>query len=199
MVEDWNRYPFQKDETVLFDTNVWMKIFPRIANPQGKNTYADLLAKTLKVGTKVALDVLVLSEFVNAFSRREYKRYQEKCARGNLPVEGYKEFRNSAGYRSVAKDLSIAVKDLLQTPNLIKVDYNFSQINISQIASWLVSQDMDWNDRMIVETCKRNSWVLVTDDGDYLGAGIKVLTGNVTFLTKAHKYVPPIHLTIRGK
>lgn len=41
--------------------------------------------------------------------------------------------------------------------------------------------------------------MLVTDDGDYLGAGIKVLTGNVTFLTKAHKYVPPIHLTIRGK
>ena len=196
MIMDWSKYPFKKDEVVLFDTNVWMKLFPRVSNPKHTNQYADLLSITIATKTRIALDVLVLAEFVNAFCRKEYRRYQELCKSDGKHADDYKQFRKGDLFNVVARDLSVIVKQILNLPNLLTVDHNFSKINIKSLASLLVSRDMDWNDRMLVEACKCNSWSLVSDDGDYLNAGITVLTGNQTLLLNARKYKPPIILKV---
>ncbi len=51
-------------------------------------------------------------------------------------------------------------------------------MNVPQMLSDFETGGADFNDALILETCRRNNLTLVTNDGDFSEGGISVLTAH---------------------
>ncbi|MBO1346630.1 MAG: hypothetical protein EBE86_004195 [Hormoscilla sp. GUM202] len=69
-----NDYQFRATDAVLFDANVWLYIYGVQGDryPNTRATYILALRRIRSVQGRIFLDVLVLSEFINAYSRFFY-------------------------------------------------------------------------------------------------------------------------------
>ena len=57
-------------------------------------------------------------------------------------------------------------------------DYPFAKINVNGVLADFEAGSFDFNDGLLVETCRHNGWKLVTHDADFTSGGIEVLTKN---------------------
>ena len=70
IIYDINFYDFQKNDSLLIDANIWLYIYcPQAQRRNISQNYSNALAKILKAECNVLLDVLILSEFINRYSR----------------------------------------------------------------------------------------------------------------------------------
>jgi len=164
-------YTFTKEESLLLDANIWLYLFPA---PSDKSTYASAnysaaLKSMIQTGTQLVLDALILSEYLNAYCRIEYK--------ANAP-QGmtFKQFRNSANFLKVgttATGYSKKILSLCQRHNNV-----FVSADIKQVLGDFEIGIYDFNDGLLADSCRQNGWKLVTHDGDFTEGGIDVLTTN---------------------
>ena len=61
-------------------------------------------------------------------------------------------------------------------------DHPFATVNIKQVLADFTVGVTDFNDGLLAETCRRNGWKLITNDGDFSTGGIEVLTANSRLL-----------------
>ena len=66
-----DQYTFSDTDEVLLDANIWLFVYgPQYsATDQRTAVYSDALKRMLSAKTRIFVDVLVLSEFVNSFAR----------------------------------------------------------------------------------------------------------------------------------
>ena len=99
-------YDFTQTDALLIDANIWLYIYcPQAQRDDISPNYSNALAKILKAKCSVFLDVLILSEFINRYSRLR-KRPSDPRA--------FKSYRQSAAFRSVAKEIANAVRRILK-------------------------------------------------------------------------------------
>lgn len=173
---DASSHPFSDKDEILVDANIWIYLCSPGGIPGSwqVKTYSSIMARILKAGSKLFLDVLVLSEYINRYSRIAMNHLQ--------PAQtNFKAFRNSPDYPPVASAIEAEVKQLLMvcTP----VNHAFDEWNLNDLMTDFGANSVDCNDQLITENCKKNGFSLLTNDGDFTEGGIPVLTANNKLLT----------------
>lgn len=174
---DLSAYSFSCGETFLLDANVWLYLYPPPSNSQNRFAaqYSAGLKSLQSAGAKLVMDAMVLSEYLNAYCRIEWKAmYQTQ-------YPDFKPFRKSTDFKVVGKSAASFGRSILKLCTCH--DHPFSSANITQMLNDFAVGTTDFNDGLLAETCRHNDWKLVTNDGDFTSGGIEVLTKNRKLLT----------------
>lgn len=173
---DLSAYAFSRDELILFDANVWLYLNPA---PSGKRTpfiahqsyqYGNGLKAMLSAGVQLVMDVMVLSEYLNAYCRIEWRALY----RSRYPQ--FKAFRQSVDFPAVGRGAAVYARAMLR--QVTRHDHPFATLNVPRVLADFETGSNDFNDGLLSEVCRRNDWKLVTNDGDFTFGGIEVLTAN---------------------
>lgn len=171
-----SNYNFVKGETLLIDTNIWLYLFPAPSDSKSSFTrqYSAAFKTILDTKVTIAINSLILSEYLNRYCRIEWEALHKK----NHPR--FKDFRKSTDYASVGQQAASFAARILKF--CAKKDDDFTAANVAQILSDFESGIVDFNDGLIADSCFRYGWKLVTNDGDFIDGGIDVLTTNPILL-----------------
>jgi predicted nucleic acid-binding protein len=167
-------YDFKSSDELLLDANVWLFIYgPQKPGNTRVATYSQALAKILAAQCRIYIDVLIVSEFINAYARLKWKLVAPHINR-------FKAFRKSPDFKPVAQDIAADVRRVLNYCS--RIENGFEALDIDGLIDEYAAGDADFNDQVIAALCKRKGLKLVTDDGDFSGHGITVMTANKRLL-----------------
>ncbi len=172
-IERASTHRFEEHEELFIDTNVWIFDSGASDNTRKRDIYSKVLNSIRNARCKVYVDNLVVSEFVNLYSRLEARR---------LGVSGndFKPFRDSKAFFPIAEEVSEKAKKILEVAELI--ESGLGTQDMVSILDDYAKGGSDFNDQSFVETCKRKKFKFLTDDGDFANAGIPILTENPRLL-----------------
>ncbi|MDD9817954.1 MAG: PIN domain-containing protein [Gammaproteobacteria bacterium] len=167
-----SNYDFKSADRLFFDTNIWLSLYG-LRKPHDPRAiiYSRIFKEILNAGSRIYIDVLIVSEFMNAYARNKHK----SNSKGK-----FKEYRQSRAFEKIAKEIADAARRILKHCEFITSNLNTSKINV--LIDEYAEGKSDFNDQVITEICKRKRLKLITDDGDFLGKGIQVLTANKKML-----------------
>jgi predicted nucleic acid-binding protein len=177
-VQDITSCAFSDSDRLLLDANVWM--FVHGPNKPGDNrvaVYSRALAKILAARSAIHIDVLVLSEFINRYARLRHNILRSSAG---APAD-FKQFRNSADFKPVAQDIAGAVRRVLK--DCTRTGSGFASVDIASLMDEYEKGESDFNDQMLTELCKSRGLTFVTDDGDFKGLGLSLITANKKLLS----------------
>jgi len=120
-------------------------------------------------GCTVYIDVLIISEFINAYARWEHKQSASASDR-------FKDFRNSPAFVTIAKDIAVNAKRIIKQCQ--RCDSTFARIDVDALLTEFEKGDSDFNDQMFHRICKHEQLILVTDDRDFKPPDLTILTAN---------------------
>ncbi len=179
---DAGKYPFQKDEPILFDANVWIYIQPPSAQPTPwyAKTYSSVLKQILTAGAQPVIEALVLSEYLNRYWRVEWKTWLRLNPAIAFQFTDDKAFRLSPHFQPIG---AAAVADAQQILKFCGVaDTPMQLCNLTEMFAEFGAGTLDFNDGILVETCKLRGWKMLTHDRDMQVGGVDVLTTNPKLL-----------------
>jgi predicted nucleic acid-binding protein len=163
-------YKFSASDELLLDTNIWIFVYgPQKPGNAKAAAYSQALAKILAARSQIYIDVLIVSEFINTYARLKWKIVAPH-------ITDFKAFRRSQDFKPVAQDIAADVKQLLK--HCARVENGFESLAIDALIDEYAAGDSDFNDQILTALCKRKRLKLVTDDGDFRGQGIPVVTAN---------------------
>ena len=173
---DLAAYSFSCGETLLLDANVWLYLYPPPSTSKRKLAaqYSAGLKSMRSAGAALKMDAMVLSEYLNAYCRIEWKALH----RARYPR--FKSFRKSVAFKAIGKSAASFARSILKL--CWCHDHPFSAANISQVLVDFETGATDFNDGLLAETCRQHGWKLVTNDGDFTSGGIELLTTNPRLL-----------------
>lgn len=170
-----DNYPFNMDDQLFFDTNIWLYIMGPAINPD-KNAliYMSALEKIKQAGCKIYIDIIVLSEFIN--------RYAKYLAMKQFNIDNtqFDKFKESKNFKIVTKAVSEVSSNILAIAN--RITSGFESIELSSILSRYSDNDANFNDQVIEQICISNQFKLVTHDLDFKRAKCDILSANYNLL-----------------
>jgi predicted nucleic acid-binding protein len=171
---DIQKYRFTNTDRLFFDTNIWVYIYGPQGNPRDfrTRTYSRALADAMKACSRVVVDVLVISEFINRLARLEH---QTLFHAGRAP-QNFKLFRKSIAFQPIAKAIVSAVRNIVKLS--ARTDSDFEVVDIQALLTEFEAGVHDFNDQMMVHICRTQNLKLVTHDTDFKGRGVDILTAN---------------------
>ncbi len=168
-----DQYHFKKSDKLLLDANVWLLLYSPQYRPDDVRvrTYSSAFRDMGKAKSRIFIDAIVLSEFVNALARFAFQILppQQKSA-------DFKSFRRSSRFRPVAKTIAAACRKVLVF--CTQIESHFVPLNIDVLLGQYEGGASDLNDLLLANLCKSRNLTLGTDDGDFRESGLKVLTAN---------------------
>lgn len=171
-------YPFKPTDSFLLDANVWLRIYGPQGDPRDPivRSYSSALQRLLTTKSRIVIDAIVLSEFIN-----RNVRLRHGLIRGLLGVEDdFKRFRASRQFWPIARDVSNDVRRIVRHCN--QIETNFVTVDLNAVMSDFEKGKLDFNDRLILGLCESENLGLVTHDRDFRGENIKILTANPKLL-----------------
>ncbi|WP_440955061.1 type II toxin-antitoxin system VapC family toxin [Methanosarcina sp. Mfa9] len=173
MVHSVEEYDFSEGRKFFFDTNIWLYIYGPISFPDWRSDVYSRALKDIRASEgSIYINCMIISEFVNAFARIEFKQQSEFVK--------YKEFRNSPSFRPVAEDISHNVKKILK--NTLICDPDLAAIKLPEIMDTFEEGRYDFNDLLFAEVCRAKDLIFVTHDRDFRSLEIEILTANERML-----------------
>ena len=171
-----NTYTFAFGEQVFVDTNIWLYLFPSPQNPRSRfaGKYSTAFSDLLRAKAQPILDPMVLSEYLNRYSRIEW----EGLYRSSFPK--FKGFRKSQDFTNVALSAKAFVSRMLSFCQIH--DTPASDLDLAQALNDFATGQIDFNDAVILDVCKKHNFKLLTNDSDFQTGGIEVLTTNPALL-----------------
>lgn len=172
------QYDFSESDSLFVDTNVWYYLH----GPQGKTddrvaTYSTGLRRILAARSKIYIDVLVVSEFIN-----RYARFWHNIRSAGDPTRDFKAFRKSREFVPIAADIANAIRRILQQCE--RTGSEFERLDFSILLQDFESRCPDFNDQVIAQLCSSKGLKLVTDDADFREFDITILTANKRLLSQ---------------
>ena len=119
--------------------------------------------------------MLIVSEFVNA-----YARFKWNIVSATSTFENFKQFRKSGTFKPVAQDIAADVRDVLR--HCTRVESGFESLDITTLIAEYAAGNSDFNDQVLTALCKKRGLKMVTDDADFKGKDISVITANKRLL-----------------
>ncbi len=166
---------FHPTDNLFLDANVWLYVFGSRVKPDRRvEVYSDALKRILSAKSRIFIDTLVLSEFINTRAREEWKH-------GDYNLEPFKTFRESDAFAPVAEGIAKEARRVLKW--CIRVESGFASVAIDSLLDEYARGHCDYNDRILAALCRQNDWHLVTHDADFKGCQLSVLTANKSLLT----------------
>ncbi|HBT97288.1 MAG TPA: hypothetical protein DEB25_06500 [Desulfobulbaceae bacterium] len=119
-------------------------------------------------GCRIFIDVVVVSEFINAYARSQWNASGKP---GN-----FKQFRNSPAFQPIAGDIADAVRLILK--HCQRLESGFASLDMNTVLDDYAAGNTDFNDKIIAALCQEKGFKLVTDDSDFAGQALPILTAN---------------------
>ena len=164
------QHNFTSKDKLFLDANIWFYVFgPHRPGDPKAEIYSDVFNCILNAQCQIYIDVLVVSEFINAYANRKWKLTSPH-------LYSFKVFRNSSDFKPVAQDIAADVKHVLK--HCIRIESTFATLGIEDLLNDYATGDFDFNDQVIIEICKNNGFTLITNDSDFKTQEIPVLTAN---------------------
>ena len=166
-------HAFTPNDELLLDTNIWLSIYG-FAKPGDHRSviYSKALSEMLAANCRICVDVLILSEYVNAYARFRYNLLNTSAV--------FKNFRKGADFKPIAADIAGDVRQILK--HCERIESDLPDVDIGELIDDFEKGDSDFNDQVLVELCKRRNLTLVTHDADFRDRGLTVLTANKNLL-----------------
>lgn len=165
-----NAYHFTSKDELFLDTNIWLFVYgPQRPRDKKVAIYSQAFAKILAAQCRIYIDVLIVSEFINTYSRLKWNIMGK-------PKENFKQFRNSQGFKPIAQDIAADIRCVLS--HCERVESSFESLDIDGLISEYATGNADFNDQVIAVLCQRKGLKLLTDDGDFRGQNIPIVTAN---------------------
>lgn len=170
-------YTFIASDKLLFDANVWLFLYsPQYREPdQREKAYSTALKRMLDARCAVFIDAIVLSEFVNVLARLAYNSMPAR----SRPSD-FKAFRQSSSFKPVAKSITDSCRHIFRIAR--PIESSFPSLDLDDLLQQYESGRRDLNDLLLAHLCRIQSLTLVTDDGDFHGSGLVILTANPRLL-----------------
>ncbi len=151
-------------------------MFPAPGNPQQRfaSQYSKAFSNLVSAQAQAVLDPMVLSEYLNRYIRIEWGGNY----RSQYPT--FKDFRNSQDFSAVASSVEAFAKRILSFCQVHSIPA--SELDLSMALADFSSGNVDFNDALLVDICKKRNLKLMTNDGDFQDGGIEVLTTNPRLL-----------------
>jgi predicted nucleic acid-binding protein len=172
--QDIAAYGFTNADKLFFDANIWLCIYGRqgSADDFRSSTYSNALKNALRANSQILVDVLVISEFVNRIARMEYEiQYPNKTQRPK-----FKDYRDSAFFKPVAQAIVSDLRKILKFS--ARTESGLTAVDIHALLAEFENGGHDFNDQILVRLCVSQNLKLVTDDHDFKGKGVDILTAN---------------------
>ncbi|MCW5206415.1 PIN domain-containing protein [Desulfobulbus sp. F5] len=174
MASNIRQYNFTQHDELLLDTNIWLFIYgPQKPGNNKAAVYSQALSEIISSRSRIYIDVLIVSEFINTYARLQWDIL-------GRPHEYFKKFRKSQDFKPIAKDIADSARRVLG--HCSKIDSGFETVDTKQLIAEYEAGDADFNDQIIAELCRKKGLKLVTDDADFHGQDIPVLTANKKLL-----------------
>lgn len=168
--EEISGYEFKPADRLLLDANVWLFIYgPHKPGDEKVAVYSHALARIKAAQSCIYIDVLIVSEFINRLSRLKWKQNFSKYG-------DFKQFRKSKDFKSVARNIAADVKYVLGL--CTRVSSGFESLEINRLIDKYSEGNADFNDQVLSDLCNRTGMKLVTDDSDFKGRDIPIITAN---------------------
>jgi len=149
----------------LFDTNIWMLLYCPLGNVKKdkQEKASKLFSYIISANASIILTSLILAEFSNAYLRLAFEQWRKlpENVSGKFKMNYFDTTDASANREAISSSIS----NMVELNSVQRFPDNFNNINLSKILTNYKA--VDFNDSFIVESCTKNSWVLVTDDGDF--------------------------------
>lgn len=170
-------YDFTSSDALLLDANVWLFVYgPQKPGDSKVDVYSQALAKILAAQSRIYIDVLIVSEFINTYARLRWFLWKDQFASS----DNFKKFRKSKNFKPVAEEIAANVRRVLK--HCTRVDSGFESLAIDTLIDEYAAGDFDFNDQILANLCKKDGLKMVTDDGDFKSRGIPVITANKRLL-----------------
>lgn len=162
-------YPFSASDKLLLDTNVWLFVYaPHGPNDSRVTVYSQALADILAAESRIYIDLLIVSEFINRYVQLKHKL--------TAPKIKLKEFRKSEKFIPVSQEVTADMRRILG--HCTRVGDSFDTLDIDGLMNKYATGGSDFNDQVIADLCRAHGLKLVTDDGGFVGQGIPLVTAN---------------------
>lgn len=169
-------YSFSTGEQILVDTNIWLYLFPPPGNPSCNSVqkYSKAFTNLVSAKAQPVLDPIVLSEYLNTYIRIEWNANY----RSQYPK--FKDFRNSPHFSLIASTAETLASKILNLCQIHSIPANDLDLDLALID--FSSGNVDFNDALLIDICKKRNLKLMTNDGDFQGGDIELLTTNPRLL-----------------
>lgn len=173
---DIRNYDFDPAKQYFVDANVWLYIYgPMTPDDWKAKVYSGALKRLRTSGASVFIDVLVVSEIMNRWSRFEYKR-----AGGDDRYKSFKEYRTAPAFGLVGAEIVTVVQSILRLAK--KTGTPFANVNLDATLSSCAAGTIDLADALICECCRAKPFTLITHDADMKDRGVPIVTANSAIL-----------------
>jgi len=172
-------YTPRSDENYFFDCNIWLFNFCPIGNYSKKQqeAYSYFLGSIKTNRANIFINSLVLSEFVNRYLRLDFDRWKKSPECTEISPDFKKNYIPSERYKLIVTSVEKAIRDILKLTE--KISDDFHRISESLDGVYSHFQHIDFNDSYYYEFCKKNNFILVSDDQDFA----KIKDNTVKILT----------------
>lgn len=163
-------YRFQKGERILVDANVWLFLHPP-AGDSGScwaRDYSDAFKRLLEAKAQPVTDALVLSEYLNRYFRLEWEAGWRSC------YSSFKKFRQSADFQGLAESAVAEIREITKKASV--EDTALKSLSMENLLAGTEAGTLDFNDAVLIESCRHHGWKLLTNDEDCSTGGIEVIT-----------------------
>lgn len=180
---DVQNYHFQPQDKLLFDTNIWLIVFgiQEPKNTKQAEAYSSAFQRILEVDGKIYIDILVVSEFINTYAKQEWYLKKLNPNFAEKYKKSFKKFRDSSHFKPIAQQIAADTKRILQFCQ--KIEDGFDKLDTNRLINKYAGGNHDFNDQILIELCKSRGLKLITNDGDFKGEEIPILTANRRLLT----------------
>lgn len=173
-IHNISNYTIDKTDRFFFDTNIWMYMHCSIGNYSARlvQDYSDFYEKVKVSGATILTSTLLISEFVNSYSRLEFNLRKKTDG-----LKDYKkDFRSNPNYKPLLDNINLLTeKKILK--NSIKIQDSFHEFEESNF--FAQPNTYDFNDEYYCYIAEKQNFKIVTHDKDFLNT-----TYNIEVITK---------------
>ena len=181
------KYDFQSQDELFLDANIWLYVYaPQNPKSYWVKVYSKAFERILIAKSCIYIDILVVSEFINTYARLKWEHARREHARlkwkHNAPhIKTFKTFRKSDDFKTIAREIADNTKRVLG--HCSKIESDFKTLRIDNLMNDYAAGYSDFNDQVITELCQRKGLKLITNDSDFKGQDITILTANKKLLS----------------
>ncbi|GKT04485.1 type II toxin-antitoxin system VapC family toxin [Furfurilactobacillus entadae] len=146
---------------VLLDTNVWLFLF-NIWQSKNDPGYSRIFDFFLRQDVPLFVCSEIISEYINTSTRSAWKAYLKKHHKQAHEFSFKGEFKKTENFLNFYKiTVEQANEDILGNANSIMRNESLPELALRE------TPELDFNDKLIIQTALDNNLCILTDDKDY--------------------------------
>lgn len=164
---------------VFFDTNIWLYLFGPVqsSQPSEYSHYSKIYRDIVALQAKVFTHYIILQEYFHRYISKKMQSYN--AVNPMLKVNTIKIFKDTTPieYQNAINEIKLNFQQILKTSQIDNIDSPSNQEILDMLDSCKPNGPLI-NDLEIIRICKSQDYLLVTHDGDFQSAPIKIISSN---------------------